>query len=95
MENARFAYFPNLEKILNDAEAMESFAKLNADPRVFWDLAEPHKQRLYNFIQKSMSFSTESDDVFQETLLRRIYYSFLSLRHTLVHQPSNHLLLSP
>ncbi|OGD19810.1 MAG: hypothetical protein A2Y70_02255 [Candidatus Aminicenantes bacterium RBG_13_64_14] len=74
MENARFAYFPNLEKILNDAEAMESFAKLNADPRVFWDLAEPHKQRLYNFIQKSMSFSTESDDVFQETLLRGLRY---------------------
>ena len=74
MENARFAYFPNLEKILNDAEAMESFAKLNADPRVFWDLADPHKQKLYNFIHKSLSFSAESDDVFQETLLRGLKY---------------------
>jgi RNA polymerase sigma-70 factor (ECF subfamily) len=70
MENTRIAYFLNLEKTLNDAEAMERSAKLNADPRVFWDLAEPHKQKLYNFIQKSLSFSAESDDVFQETLLR-------------------------
>jgi len=74
MENARFAYFPNIGKIHYDVEVMERSAKLNADPRVFWDLAEPHKQRLYNFIQKSMSFSTESDDVFQETLLRGLKY---------------------
>ena len=74
MENTRVAYFPNLEKNLNDAEAMERSAKLNADPRVFWDLAEPHKQKLYNFIQKSLSFSAESDDVFQETLLRGLRY---------------------
>ncbi|MBE3144278.1 MAG: RNA polymerase sigma factor [Planctomycetes bacterium] len=74
MENTRFAYFSNLEKTLNDAEAMERSAKLNADPRVFWDLAEPHKQKLYNFIQKSLSFSTEADDVFQETLLRGLKY---------------------
>ena len=74
MENARFAYFPNLEKILNDAEAMEKSVKSNADPRVFWDLADPHKQKLYNFIHKSLSFSAESDDVFQETLLRGLKY---------------------
>jgi RNA polymerase sigma-70 factor (ECF subfamily) len=74
MENTRFAYFPNIDKIHYDAEVMEKSAKLNADPRVFWDLAEPHKQRLYNFIHKSMSFSTESDDVFQETLLRGLRY---------------------
>ncbi len=74
MENTRFAYFPNIDKIHYDAEAMESSAKLNADPRVFWDFVEPHQRRLYNFIQKSMSFSTESDDVFQETLLRGLRY---------------------
>jgi RNA polymerase sigma-70 factor (ECF subfamily) len=74
MENTRFAYFPYIDKIHCDVEAMESSAKLNADPRVFWDLAEPHKQKLYNFIHKSMSFSTESDDVFQETLLRGLKY---------------------
>lgn len=74
MESARLAYFPNIDKIHYDAEAMESSAKLNADPRIFWDLAEPHQRRLYNFIQKSMSFSTESDDVYQETLLRGLRY---------------------
>lgn len=74
MENTRVAYFPKIEKARIAAESMESSAKLNADPRVFWDLAEPHKQKLYNFIQKSMSFSTESDDVFQGTLLRGLRY---------------------
>jgi RNA polymerase sigma-70 factor (ECF subfamily) len=74
MENTRFADFPNIEKTPIDIEAMERSAKLNADPRVFWDLAEPHKERLYNFIHKSLSFSVESDDVFQETLLRGLRY---------------------
>lgn len=74
MENTRFANFTTIEKINFDTEAMERSAKLNADPRVFWDLAEPHKQRLYHFIVKSLSFSVESDDVFQETLLRGLRY---------------------
>jgi RNA polymerase sigma-70 factor (ECF subfamily) len=70
MEDTRFAYFPNIKRISIDVRAMGRSAKLNADPGVFWDLAEPHKQKLYNFIHKSLSFSVESDDVFQETLLR-------------------------
>jgi RNA polymerase sigma-70 factor (ECF subfamily) len=40
----------------------------------FWDLARPHKQKLYNYIQKSLAFSTDADDVFQDTLLRGLRY---------------------
>jgi RNA polymerase sigma-70 factor (ECF subfamily) len=74
MEDTQVAYFPTIEKPRFDAEAMERSAKLKDDPQVFWDLAEPHKQRLYNFIHKSLSFSTEAEDVFQETLLRGLKY---------------------
>ena len=53
---------------------MERSAELSADPSVFWELAGPYKQKLYNFIHKSLSFSEEADDVFQETLLRGLKY---------------------
>ena len=38
----------------------------------------PVKKHLYNFIRKSLNFSTEADDVFQETLLKgfRYFHSF-------------------
>lgn len=44
------------------------------ETRLFWDLLDPHKQRLYNFIQKALSFSTWADDVYQETILRGLKY---------------------
>ncbi|MGZ7046147.1 MAG: RNA polymerase sigma factor [Candidatus Aminicenantales bacterium] len=47
---------------------------MSIDPSLFWELAGPHKQKLYNFIHKSLSFSEEADDVFQETLLRGLKY---------------------
>ena len=34
----------------------------------------PIKKYLYNFIQKSLSFSQEADDIFQETLLKSFRY---------------------
>jgi RNA polymerase sigma factor (sigma-70 family) len=37
-------------------------------------LVGPHRQKLYNFIYKSLSFSAEADDVYQETLLRGLKY---------------------
>jgi RNA polymerase sigma-70 factor (ECF subfamily) len=40
----------------------------------FWDLAEPHEQKLYNYIKKCLAFSPDGDDVFQETLLRGMRY---------------------
>jgi RNA polymerase sigma-70 factor (ECF subfamily) len=38
----------------------------------------PIKKYLYNFIRKSLSFSHEADDIFQETLLKsfRYFHSF-------------------
>lgn len=45
----------------------------------FWSLANPHRQKLYNYIQKTLGFATDADDVFQETLLRSVRY-FASYR---------------
>ena len=44
----------------------------------FWELLVPHKHRLYNFIQKSLNFSEDAADIFQETVLRafRYFYSY-------------------
>jgi RNA polymerase sigma-70 factor (ECF subfamily) len=74
MENIRLAYFQETGRPRIDAGAMERPTELSADPSVFWELAGPHKQKLYNFIHKSLSFSEEADDVFQETLLRGLKY---------------------
>jgi RNA polymerase sigma-70 factor (ECF subfamily) len=40
----------------------------------FWELMEPVKLRLYNFIFKSLNFSTDADDVYQETVLHAFQY---------------------
>ena len=40
----------------------------------FWDLLEPCRRKLYNFIAKSLAFSPEADDVYQETVLRAFQY---------------------
>jgi len=45
----------------------------------FWGLIEPVKLRLYNFIHKSLNFSTDADDVYQETVLHAFQY-FASFR---------------
>lgn len=44
------------------------------ETRIFLDLLYPHQRRLYNFIQKSLSFSAWADDVYQETILRALKY---------------------
>ena len=46
----------------------------NATSVWFWDQLSPHKLKLYNFIHKSLNFSEEADDVFQETVLRALKY---------------------
>lgn len=40
----------------------------------FWPLVAPIKSGLYNFIYKSLNFSTDADDVYQETLLSAFRY---------------------
>lgn len=70
METSRAAFLPKVETVALKARTREGPAELSADPGAFWELAAPHRQRLYNFIHKALSFSVEADDVFQETLLR-------------------------
>jgi RNA polymerase sigma-70 factor (ECF subfamily) len=40
----------------------------------FWDLLDPCRRKLYNFIAKSLGFSPEADDVYQDTVLRAFQY---------------------
>ncbi len=40
----------------------------------FWEKLNPCKQRLYNYIHKSLNFSVDAEDVFQETVLRAFQY---------------------
>lgn len=49
-----------------------------ADKEFFLQLLAPIKKHLYNFIHKSLNFSHEADDLFQETLLKgfRYFHSF-------------------
>ena len=44
------------------------------DKELFIHLLMPIKKYLYNFVQKSLNFSHEADDIFQETLLKGFRY---------------------
>lgn len=48
--------------------------KSKATSVLFWEQLSPCKLKLYNFIHKSLNFSEEADDVFQETVLRALKY---------------------
>ncbi len=74
METSQIACLPALRAAAPEARTGERAAALSADPEVFWELAGPHKQKLFNFVRKSLSFSDSADDVFQETLLRGLRY---------------------
>jgi RNA polymerase sigma-70 factor (ECF subfamily) len=74
MEQTRLVFLPSLHGTRAEDRAAERPAELSKDASVFWELAGPHKSKLYNFISKSLSFSEEADDVFQETLLRGLKY---------------------
>jgi RNA polymerase sigma-70 factor (ECF subfamily) len=74
MEDARAAYFHRSALPGVNAEAREGSEALSIGPDQFWELAAPYKQKIYNFIHKSLSSSEEADDVYQETLLRGLKY---------------------
>jgi len=40
----------------------------------FWDLFVPHRQSLYAFIKKSLNYSEDADDIFQESVIRALRY---------------------
>jgi len=62
------------EKLRPDISRMKRNDELEAAGILFWELASPHKQKLYNFILKSLNYSEFADDVFQETVLRALKY---------------------
>ena len=57
-----------------DCREMSESGDLKAESSLFWELVAPHKHKLYNFIHKSLSYSSSADDVYQETLLRGLKY---------------------
>ena len=62
---------PKNEKFIPN---MREKSKLSTTNVLFWEQLSPHKLKLYNFIHKSLNFSEEVDDVFQETVLRALKY---------------------
>lgn len=45
-----------------------------AEKDAFWDLLVPCREKLFNFIRKSLRFSTAAEDVYQETVLNAFRY---------------------
>jgi RNA polymerase sigma factor (sigma-70 family) len=40
----------------------------------FWEYLEPVKRKVYNFVLKSVNFSQDADDIFQESVLQAFRY---------------------
>jgi RNA polymerase sigma-70 factor (ECF subfamily) len=53
---------------------MKGKEEVGVSQTAFWSLIEPLKFRLYNLILKSLNFSTDADDVYQETVLHAFQY---------------------
>lgn len=45
-----------------------------ADRDAFWDLLAPCRDRLFNYVRKTLRFSTAAEDVYQETVLNALRY---------------------
>ena len=74
LENSRPLMFNREAGLRVGVSRMKRNEELSATGILFWELATPHKQKLYNFIQKSLNFSEDANDVFQETVLRALKY---------------------
>jgi RNA polymerase sigma-70 factor (ECF subfamily) len=57
-----------------DRAGMKDKNAAQATHSAFWPLVAPVKSGLYAFILKSLNFSTDADDVYQETLLSAFRY---------------------
>ncbi|MCX6575144.1 MAG: RNA polymerase sigma factor [Candidatus Aminicenantes bacterium] len=73
-----FVFIPEKERSRHRPE-MKDKEVVGVSQAAFWGLIEPVKLRLYNFILKSLNFSTDADDVYQETVLHAFQY-FASFR---------------
>jgi RNA polymerase sigma-70 factor (ECF subfamily) len=57
-----------------DSSAMARKEEDAALAAFFWDKLNPIKARLYNYIRKALNFSSDADDVYQETILHAYKY---------------------
>jgi RNA polymerase sigma-70 factor (ECF subfamily) len=73
-ENSRLLIFNREEEHRVSVSRMKRSRELAATGTLFWELVSPHKHKLYNFIRKSLNFSEDANDVFQETVLRALRY---------------------
>ena len=73
-ENSRPLIFNREEVQRVSVSRMKRDRKLVATGTLFWELVSPQKHKLYNFIRKSLNFSEDANDVFQETVLRALRY---------------------
>ncbi len=73
-ENSRSLIFNREEEQRSSVSRMNKSRELVATGTLFWELVSPHKYKLYNFIRKSLNFSEDANDVFQETVLRALRY---------------------
>jgi RNA polymerase sigma factor (sigma-70 family) len=62
-----------------DDSAILERGRMETSQNLFWDYLAPLKPKLYNYILKSLNFSPDADDVFQETVLHGLRY-FRSFR---------------
>ena len=74
MERTYPTCFPSIKRPSLEDLAPAKANELSKDTPTFWELASPHKQKVYNFICRSLSFSEAADDVFQDTFLRGMKY---------------------
>lgn len=78
LEGSRLLAFSANDKLKADETHMKKPGESEVAGVLFWELLLPHKHKLYNFIQKSLNFSEDANDVFQETVMRafRYFYSY-------------------
>ena len=74
LENSCPLMFNREEGLRIGVSRMKRNEELSATGILFWELVTPHKQKLFNFIQKSLDFSEDTNDVFQDTVLRAFKY---------------------
>ncbi|MCP5105311.1 MAG: RNA polymerase sigma factor [bacterium] len=70
--------FGNMVRLPRRTAETTAVAAEMGDRELFLQLLTPVKKHLYNFIRKSLNFSHDADDLFQDTLLKgfRYFHSF-------------------
>jgi RNA polymerase sigma-70 factor (ECF subfamily) len=56
------------------ARNMKRLGDAATSAAAFWEHLEPVKRKVYNFVLKSVNFSQDADDIFQESVLQAFRY---------------------